>query len=363
MSLTEKDIREALSNIVLPGTETKLVETSLVQHLKVEGDKLFLTLKLPAAEPPNAKPLNKEALRQSLDAALGKVPGLRRFQISWEQEKGEPEDMLPGVGHILLVGAGKGGVGKSTIALNVACALAKAGERVGLLDADFYGPSLPLMSGVKEAPYSKDGQTMEPLEAHGLKMISIGFLVEAEQALIWRGPMLHAALSQLMRDVNWGELDWMVVDLPPGTGDVVLSIAQHIRPTGALLVSTPQKVALADVLRAKQMFERMQVPILGIVENMSHFICPCCNTETPVFDKGGARAAAERMGIPFLGEVPMDMGIRQGGDEGKPIITEHPESPQAKPFMAIAQQLILAVKEATWKQKNLKPTKETLSPS
>jgi len=351
MSLREKDIQEALSNIVLPGTQTKLLETSIVQHLKLEGGKLSLTLKLPAGEP-----VNKEALRQSLDAALGKVAGLKRFQINWEVERPEkeapPPPLLPEVGHILLVGAGKGGVGKSTVALNLACALAGEGKRVGLLDADFYGPSLPLMSGVTDPPYSKDGQTMEPLEAHGLKMISIGFLVEADQALIWRGPMLHAALSQLLRDVNWGGLDWMVVDLPPGTGDVVLSIAQHIRPSGAILVSTPQKVALADVLRAKQMFDKIQVPVLGMVENMSRFICPCCSAETPVFDCGGARVAAEQMGIPFLGEVPMDMKIRQGGDTGKPVVREHPESPEAKQFVAMAQQLVLAVKETAWTQKN-----------
>jgi len=340
MSLTENAVREALAEVVLPGTETKLLGTSMVEQLKIEGDKLSLTLQLPAGEP-----LNKEALRQSLDAALGKLPGLRRFQINWGAAKKVPPPLLSGVRHILLVGAGKGGVGKSTVAVNLACALAAGGAKVGLLDADFYGPSLPLMSGVKEPPVSRDGQTMEPLEAHGVKMISIGFLVEADQALVWRGPMLHAALSQLMRDVNWGGLDWMVVDLPPGTGDVVLSLSQQIHPSGAVLVSTPQKVALADVIRAKQMFERIQVPVLGIVENMSHFICPCCGTQTPVFDSGGARAAAEHMGIPFLGEIPIDIKIRQSGDAGKPIVARHPESPEAQQFMAIAKQLAMTVKD------------------
>jgi len=339
MSLTEKNVREALANLTLPGTPTKLLDTSMVEQLQVDGDKLSLTLALPAAES-----INKEALRQSLDAALGKVPGLKRFQIKWELRKQAPPPLLSQVRHILLVGAGKGGVGKSTVAVNLACALAAEGAKVGLLDADFYGPSLPLMSGVKEPPFSKDGQSMEPLEAHGVKMISIGFLVEANQALVWRGPMLHAALSQLMRDVNWGPLDWMVVDLPPGTGDVVLSLSQQIHPSGAVLVSTPQKVALADVIRAKQMFERIQVPVLGIVENMSHFVCPCCSTQTPVFDSGGARAAAAHMGIPFLGDIPMDMKIRQSGDAGTPIVVGHPESPEAKQFVAIAQQLALTVK-------------------
>jgi len=339
MSLQEKDIREALADVVLPGTKTKLLDTSLVEHIKVEGGKLSLTLSLPASES-----INKEALRQSLDAALGKLPGLQRFQITWELSKKAPPALLSEVRHILLVGAGKGGVGKSTVAVNLACALAAEGAKVGLLDADFYGPSLPLMSGVKEPPFSKDGQTMEPLEAHGVKMISIGFLVEANQALVWRGPMLHAALSQLMRDVNWGSLDWMVVDLPPGTGDVVLSISQHIHPSGAILVSTPQQVALADVIRAKQMFDRIQVPVLGMVENMSCFVCPCCGTETSVFDSGGARAAAAQMGIAFLGEIPMDIKIRQSGDAGKPLVVGHPESPEARQFVAIAKQLALTVK-------------------
>jgi ATP-binding protein involved in chromosome partitioning len=309
----------------------------MLERLKVEADKASLTLSVPAS-------VNKEALRQSLDAALGAVPGLARFQITWGLAKETPPPLLSGVRHILLVGAGKGGVGKSTIAINLAYALAATGAKVGLLDADFYGPSLPLMSGVKEPPYSKDGQTMEPLEAHGVRMISIGFLVEPNQALVWRGPMLHAALSQLMRDVNWGSLDWMVVDLPPGTGDVVLSISQQIHASGAVLVSTPQKVALADVIRAKQMFDRIQVPVLGIVENMSRFVCPCCNTETSIFDSGGARAAAMQMGIPFLGEIPMELRIRQGGDAGKPVVIEHPESPEAKQFAAIAEQLALTVK-------------------
>ncbi|MCL2011944.1 MAG: Mrp/NBP35 family ATP-binding protein [Cystobacterineae bacterium] len=339
MSLTENNVRKALAEVLLPGTETKLLDTSMLEGLKIEGDKLSLTLKLPAAD------INKEALRQSLDAALGKVPGLARFQISWAFAKKMPPPLLAGVRHILLVGAGKGGVGKSTIAVNLAYALAAEGAKVGLLDADFYGPSLPLMSGVKEPPYSKDGKTMEPLEAHGVRMISIGFLVEPNQALVWRGPMLHAALSQLMRDVNWGSLDWMVVDLPPGTGDVVLSIAQHVHASGAILVSTPQKVALADVIRARQMFASIQVPVLGMVENMSRFICPCCGTETPIFDAGGARAAAKQMDIPFLGEIPMDMKIRQGGDTGLPLVLGHPESPEAKQFRAIARQLALSVKE------------------
>jgi ATP-binding protein involved in chromosome partitioning len=236
----------------------------------------------------------------------------------------------------VLVGAGKGGVGKSTVAVNLACALSRHGATVGLLDADFYGPSIPLMTGIRKKPHSVDGKTLEPLEAHGLKVMSIGFLIEPDQALVWRGPMLHGALMQLVRDVNWGELDYLVLDLPPGTGDVALSISQQVRASGAVLVTTPQDVALADVVRAKGMFDKVHIPVLGIIENMSQFVCPHCNHATPIFDNGGGRKASEVMDISFLGELPLDLKTRQGGDRGIPVVMGHPDSPEAKKFMEIA---------------------------
>ncbi|MFL5318225.1 MAG: Mrp/NBP35 family ATP-binding protein, partial [Myxococcaceae bacterium] len=214
----------------------------------------------------------------------------------------------------------------------------KMGAKVGLLDADFYGPSVPLMTGLMKArPVSPDGKKLNTMEAHGIKVMSIGFLVPPDQALIWRGPMLHGALMQLVRDVNWGELDYLIMDLPPGTGDVALTISQKVRSAGGVLVTTPQDVALADVIRAKQMFDTLHVPILGIVENMSQFVCPHCGKSTDIFAHGGGRKAAEMFNVPFLGEVPLDLKVRVSGDEGTPIVASHPESPEAKAFMDIAR--------------------------
>jgi ATP-binding protein involved in chromosome partitioning len=248
------------------------------------------------------------------------------------------------VKNIVLVGAGKGGVGKSTVAVNMAVGLARTGAKVGILDADIYGPSIPILTGLHSTrPHSRDGKTLDPIDAHGVKVMSIGFLVDPDQALIWRGPMVTGALIQLMRDVNWGELDYLVLDLPPGTGDVPLTLAQNIRAAGVVLVSTPQDVALADVIRAKLMFDKVSIPVLGIVENMSSFVCPHCRAETAIFDHGGARKAADKMGIRFLGEIPIDLAIRQAGDEGVPVVARAPESPQAKAFLDVAGQVAAAV--------------------
>jgi ATP-binding protein involved in chromosome partitioning len=236
-----------------------------------------------------------------------------------------------------------GGVGKSTIAVNLAVALARLGAKVGILDADIYGPSLPILTGLTERPTSRDGHKLEPLHAHGVKAMSIGFLVDPDQALIWRGPMVTGALVQLLRDVNWGELDYLVLDLPPGTGDVPLTLAQNVRAAGVVLVSTPQDVALSDVIRAKLMFDKVSIPVLGIVENMSSFVCPHCRKDTPIFAHGGARTAAEKMGIRFLGEVPIDLAIREGGDKGVPVVSGAPDSPQAEAFLAVARNVAGAV--------------------
>lgn len=343
MSIQERDVLAAMSTIVDPDLNVDIVTAGFVKDLKIQGGDVSLKIELTTP----ACPI-KEQFRTQAEKALKALPGIGTVSVDMTaQVRASPlagkEALLPGVKNIVMVGAGKGGVGKSTLALNLACGLARHGAKVGLLDADFYGPSLPVMAGVNRRPLSRDGKTLEPLDAHGLKVMSIGFLIEADQALIWRGAMLHGALMQLVRDVNWGELDYLVLDLPPGTGDIPLTVAQQVRSSGAVLITTPQDVALADVVRAKQMFDKLNVPVLGIVENMSQFICPHCGKGTHIFDTGGGKKAAEMMAMPFLGEVPLDLKIRQGGDQGLPIVVGHPDSPEAKAFMDIAGQVAAAI--------------------
>jgi ATP-binding protein involved in chromosome partitioning len=243
---------------------------------------------------------------------------------------------VPGIRNILAVGAGKGGVGKSTASVNLAVSLARSGARVGLMDADVYGPNIPQMLGIEGQGVHGRDQKIQPAEAHGVKVISMGMLVPAEQAVIWRGPMLHGAVQQFMRDVDWGELDYLIVDLPPGTGDVSLSLSQSVPVAGAVVVTTPQGVSVYDVRKAVGMFRQLNIPVLGVIENMSYFVCGHCNERTEIFGHGGGSRMAEELGVPFLGEVPIDTRVRSGGDEGRPIVVAEPESPAAQAFAAVA---------------------------
>lgn len=246
---------------------------------------------------------------------------------------------IPGIKSIIAVASGKGGVGKSTIAVNLAAALQQKGLKIGLLDSDIYGPSIPTMLGLTEQPKVVDDR-LQPLEKAGLKTVSIGFFVEPNQAIIWRGPMIMKAIRQFFHDVDWGELDYLIVDLPPGTGDAQLSLVQLVSLTGAVIVTTPQEVALADVRKAVTMFQRTSCPILGIVENMAYFTCPSCNEEHDIFSRGGGRKEAKRLGVPFLGEVPITMPLRVAGDEGMPLVVSSPEDPASKAIQSIAAKLI-----------------------
>lgn len=249
---------------------------------------------------------------------------------------------LEGVRHIIAVGSGKGGVGKSTVASNLACALALTGAKVGLMDADLYGPNIPMMMGSSKGPEQKDGKIV-PVENYGVKLISMAYLVPEEAPLVWRGPMVHQYLQAFFRDVLWGELDYLLLDLPPGTGDVQLSISQMVPLAGAITVTTPQEVALYDVRKGMAMFQKVNVPLLGIVENMSSFVCGHCGERTDIFSHGGGERAAEKLGIPFLGRIPIDPAIRDGGDSGHPIVVGDPASPQAAAFRDIAQKIIAAL--------------------
>jgi len=254
-------------------------------------------------------------------------------------------NLIPGVKHVIAVSSGKGGVGKSTVAANLACALSLTGAKVGLLDADLYGPNIPMMMGSTKGPEQKDGKIL-PVESYGVKLISMAFLVPEEAPLVWRGPMVHQYLQAFFRDVLWGDLDYLLIDLPPGTGDVQLSLSQMVPLAGAITVTTPQEVALYDVRKGMAMFQKVNVPLLGIVENMSYFVCGHCGERTEIFSYGGGERAAEKLGLPFLGRIPIDPAIREGGDSGHPIIVADPASPQAAAFRDIAQKLIAAMSGA-----------------
>ena len=255
--------------------------------------------------------------------------------------QGQPQNILvPNVKSKIAVASGKGGVGKSTVATNLAIALAQNGAQVGLMDADAYGPSIPTMMGAKEQPQTSPEKKLIPIVRHGIKLMSIGFLVPDEQALIWRGPMLHSAVRQFLGDVIWGELDYLIIDLPPGTGDVALSLTQSIPLTGGVIVTTPQDVALADVRRGAAMLDKLGVPILGVVENMSYFACPHCGERTDIFRRDGGSKTSEKLGARFLGEIPLDAEVCTAGDLGVPIVASHPDSPQSQAFHHIATQLV-----------------------
>jgi ATP-binding protein involved in chromosome partitioning len=293
-----------------------------------------------------------EPLRQEIEAKLAALPGLRNAAVVFTAHREAPpppkpaEAILPEVKSVIAVASGKGGVGKSTVAVNLAITLAQMGLAVGLLDADIYGPSLPRMLGLRDKPRTQDGK-MLPLLAWGLKCMSIGLLVEEETAMVWRGPMVIGALTQMLGQVAWGALDVLVVDMPPGTGDVQLTLAQRASLAGAVVVSTPQDIALIDARRGVKMFEQVRVPVLGIVENMSYFACPHCGKRTDIFGHGGAEAEAERIGVPFLGAVPLLLAIRETGDAGTPICAADPEGEAAGAFRALAAGVIRALEGTT----------------
>ena len=254
--------------------------------------------------------------------------------------------LLPGVKHIIAVASGKGGVGKSTVSANLSVALAQTGAKVGLMDADIYGPNIPMMMGVPNPP-EKEGDKIKPAEAHGVKIISMGFFVPEETAIVWRGPMVHTAIQQFFRDVLWGELDYLLVDLPPGTGDAQLSLSQIVPLTGVVTVTTPQEVALYDVRKGLMMFKKVNVPLLGVIENMSFFVCGHCGERTEIFSFAGGERAAQKFEIPFLGRIPLDPAIREGGDAGMPIVVSDPNSPLTKAFQGVAEALQARVTELT----------------
>ena len=362
---TQEQIVEALKKVQDPELHRDIVSLGMVKNLAVNDGKVTFTVELTTPACP---------LRESIDAdckkTLAGIPGVSAVEINFgAQVRGSKSgagqtDLLPTVKNVVLVAAGKGGVGKSTVAANLAVALKMHGAATGLLDADIYGPSVPMMMGVKGEANKIEvngAYKIAPPLAHGLPVMSIGFFLDPDQAVIWRGPMLGKALHQLMADVHWGELDYLVVDMPPGTGDVQITFSQQLKVSGALLVATPQDVALADVIRAKSMFDKVMIPIVGIIENMSYFICDGCGKNHEIFSRGGAQRAAERFNIPYLGEIPITPALREGGDKGIPILIQEPKSEVSKRFLEIAARLAGQLSIASERARKNGPTIITTS--
>src|SRR5437773_6268465 len=324
--LDNESVLTALKTVMDPDLHRDLVSLNMIEDLSVVDDRVTFTLVLTTA----ACPL-KDQIEGDARSAVMKVPGVREVSIRTISRMRKPKDptadrkALEGVAQVLAIGSGKGGVGKSTIAANLAVALSAAGARVGLLDADIYGPNLPRMLGVHRQPSMRDGKIL-PLEAWGVRFMSMGLLVDQGEAVVWRGPMLHGAIKNFLHDVQWGELDYLLVDLPPGTGDVQLSLIQQTHVAGAVVVTTPSTVAVEDAVKAVSMFRKLEVPVLGMIENMSYFVCPNCSARHEIFSSGGGEARARALGLPFLGAVPLHPDVRSGGDQGAPVVLARPDS-------------------------------------
>jgi len=336
-SVTEGQVLDVLKRVQDPDLHKDIVSLGFIRNIKIENGNVAFDLNLTTPACPV-----KDQMRDEAVALVKGLAGVSDVAINMTAEVRQAPQMdktaLKGVKNIVAVGSGKGGVGKSTIAVNIAASLAAQGAAVGLLDGDIYGPTMPIMLGVEHPPKSV-GPRMIPIEASGLRFMSMGLLVKSDQPLIWRGPMAHRALQQCLFDVDWGELDYLIVDLPPGTGDVHLTLAQQVPLTGAVIVSTPQDVGLRISLKTLRMFQQTRVPILGIVENMSYYICPHCDSRDYIFGEGGGKRAAAELGIPFFGEVPLDVAIRKQSDLGSPIVVAMPDAPSSKVLREIAQKV------------------------
>lgn len=368
--ITNDTILDALRNVTDPISGKDLVSAGIIQGLQSRDGNVAFAIEVPAEKGAEMEPLRKQA-EDTVFALNGVVSATvvltaeRPAGASQPQQDhghadgaghtkpGQPVppqgqgELMPGVKSIIAVASGKGGVGKSTTAVNIALGLSAGGRKVGLLDADIYGPSMPRMMGISGRPNSADGKTLDPMENYGIKVMSIGFMVDEETPMIWRGPMVQSALEQMMRDVNWGELDVLVVDMPPGTGDAQLTMAQRVPLTGAVIVSTPQDIALLDARKGLNMFRKVDVPVFGIVENMSYFLCPDNGKRYDIFGHGGAKREAERLGVDFLGEVPIEIAIRENSDNGTPITVSDPESQSAANYRAIAGKVWDRIEQAT----------------
>ncbi|MEZ5922870.1 MAG: Mrp/NBP35 family ATP-binding protein [Hyphomicrobiaceae bacterium] len=364
-ALTKDTVLEALRAVTAPGGKASIVDQGLVSEIVLANAKVYFSITVP---PDRASEM--EPMRRAAEAAVQAIPGVEGVNAALTAERpaaareparassgsGAPQPRpgrgqpvaVAGIASIIAVASGKGGVGKSTTAVNLALGLKSLGLAVGMLDADVYGPSLPRLLGLSGRPQVKDNR-LQPMQAYGLKIMSMGFLVDEATPVIWRGPMVMQALTQMLREVDWGTLDVLVVDMPPGTGDVQLTMAQQVGLKGAVIVSTPQDLALIDARKGLNMFRQVEVPVLGIVENMSYFVCPSCGRRSDIFGHGGAEAEAGKLGVPFLGAVPLHMTIRETSDRGEPVTAIEPDGPLARPYRAIAEKVASALAGGTTK--------------
>jgi ATP-binding protein involved in chromosome partitioning len=339
-AVTPEEVMQALSTVQEPELRRDLVTLDMVKNLKIDGGQVSFTVMLTTP----ACPL-KGVMERDIRAALAKLPAVTGVQVGWDARV-SPNSRLSGqlpmpAKNVVAIASGKGGVGKSTVSVNVAVALARAGAKVGLLDADIYGPNTPMMLGVQYKPVQANGKLV-PAKAHGIELFSMGFLVKNEQPIIWRGPMLDKAIRQFLGDVGWGDLDYLIVDMPPGTGDAQLTVSQAFSLAGGVIVTLPQEVSQADARRGLEGFRQMEVPVLGVVENMSYLVLPD-GSRMDVFGQGGGRKLAEASGVPFIGEIPMDPQVRVGSDTGVPVVVSHPDSPVAQALVAVAQDIAAKV--------------------
>ncbi|MCC7106116.1 MAG: Mrp/NBP35 family ATP-binding protein [Chloroflexi bacterium] len=346
MNTQEQEVLAALATVKDPDLNRDLVALNMIRDVRIRNGTVEFTLVLTTPADPFKHELREAAQRavRQLSWVKDVRPTITAQTVS-ARGIGTRSELIPRVKNVIAVASGKGGVGKSTTSVNTALALAETGARVGLLDADIYGPNIPLMMGLKERPplLGEEGRIVPPVR-YGIKLMSIGFFLEEDNPVIWRGPMVHGAIQQFLRDVDWGELDYMVVDLPPGTGDAPLSLAQMVPMSGVVVVTTPQDVAIQDVAKGLAMFKKLEVPIVGVVENMSYFICNTCGTQHELFGRGGGERIAGAFNVPFLGKIPLQPDIRHGGDEGRPYILTHPRAPESDAYRLMVGSLVRQLK-------------------
>jgi ATP-binding protein involved in chromosome partitioning len=350
MSVSQDAVLDALRAVKDPDLHRDIVSLGFVKELRIDAGRVAFTIELTTPACPV-----KDRMQEQARSVVAALPGVQDVGVTMTASVRAAAAVdagrapIPGVKNIIAVGAGKGGVGKTTVAVNLAVALGQTGSRVGLIDGDIYGPNVPIMLGLQTQLLADEDQKIIPAEKHGLAVVSMGFLAGGDAPVIWRGPMLHGVIRQFFQEVRWGQLDYLIIDMPPGTGDVALSLSQFVPVAGAIVITTPQEVSLADSRRAVRMYQKLNIPILGLIENMSYFVCPSCEHESEIFGRGGGERVALEMDVPFLGRIPIYQPIREGSDEGVPLVVSEPASAAARAFMSAAEQAAAQISIASYR--------------